>query len=524
MTTGLSKSKYVAFCQCPKLLWLSQNLREEETPNPKTESILENGRRVGELARTYFPNTIDATVRHADGTPNITAMLARTRELMESGVEVIAEAAFTYEGNYCAVDMLRHSGSGWVIYEVKSTTADSSEDQSEDKRNEQVHTIDIAYQRWVLEQCGINVVGTHLLALDKTYRMGDTLDVHGLFADLEYAEQVETYYPAVAANVEAAHRILMGGEPAIVAPTDNCSKGCAFWAYCSRHMPEKNPFSIMGMQFRSARKAYEKGYESFEQLRSYPDLHPSYLKVVEAELDDVDFIDIPAISEFLDTISYPLYHLDFETMQPAIPEFKGTKPYQQIPFQYSLHIQNEPCGPVEHKEFLAVSGTNPLRDIAEALVRDIPMGACSLAYNKAFEQTRLKELAAMFPDLSDHLLSIRDGMVDLDVPFRQKDYYTKAMQGSYSIKYVLPALFPDDPELDYHSLEDVHNGGEAMTIFPKIQFMEPDEQARVRKNLLKYCCLDTYAMVKVLGKLYEVAHPEMFVFTCGGIKIEPINL
>jgi hypothetical protein len=100
------------------------------------------------------------------------------------------------------------------------------------------------------------------------------------------------------------------------------------------------------------------------------------------------------------------------------------------------------------------------------------------------------------------LLSIRDNMVDLDIPFRKKNYYTKAMQGSYSIKYVLPALFPNDPELDYHSLEDVHNGGEAMTIFPKIQFMEPKEQVRVRANLLKYCCLDTYAMVKVLGKLY----------------------
>lgn len=505
-TTGLSKSKYVAFCQCPKLLWLSQNRREEETVDPRADSILENGRRVGELARTYFPNTINATVEHADGTPNVTAMLERTRVLMAAGTEVIAEAAFSYEGNYCAVDMLRKCGSGWIIYEVKSTTADSSDDQSEDKRNEQVHTIDIAYQRWVLEQCGVKVVGTHLLALDKTYRMGDELDVHDLFADLDYSEQVEEYYPAVAENVKAAHRILMGSEPTIVAPTDNCSKGCAFWKYCTQHMAEKNPFSIMGMQFRSARKYYEAGYETFESLRTAPKLNPNYLKVVEAELDDVDFVELPEIREFLDTVHYPLYHLDFETMQPAIPEFKGTKPYQQIPFQYSLHIQNEPCGPVEHKEFLAVSGTNPLRDIAEALVRDIPMGACSLAYNKAFEQTRLKELAAMFPDLSDHLLSIRDGMVDLDVPFRQKNYYTKAMQGSYSIKYVLPALFPDDPELDYHSLEDVHNGGEAMSIFPKIQFMEPDEQARVRKNLLKYCCLDTYAMVKVLGKLYETVN------------------
>lgn len=503
MNTGLSKSKYVAYCQCPKLLWLNEYRSEEQTPDPRFETNIENGKKVGELARRYFDGTVCVYSQTANGKPDIPAMIERTRRLMKEGVPVIAEASFSYEGNYCAVDLLRRDGDGWMIYEVKSTTADSAEDQAEEKRIEQEHAIDVAYQRWVLEQCGLKITGTHLLALDKNYRLGDKLDLYGLFADLDYEEQVAKYYPGVAEGVTDAHRVLSGDQPDIVAPTNNCTKKCAFWKYCTKHLPAKNPFSIMGMQFRTARKYYEAGYETFETLRYAKGLNPGYLKVVEAELDDRDFIDAPAIREFLNTVTYPLYHLDFETMQPAIPEYKGTKPYQQIPFQYSLHIQYEPCGPVEHREFLAESGANPLRDIAEALVRDIPTGACSLAYFKAFEQTRLTELAEMFPDLSDHLLSIRDGMKDLAVPFRQKDYYTKAMQGSFSIKYVLPALFPHDPELDYHSLEDVHNGGEAMSIFPKIQYMSAEEQERARRNLLQYCCLDTYAMVKVLGKLYE---------------------
>lgn len=502
--TGLSKSTYALFCQCPKLMWLHTYRSEEETVDPRQETIFENGRQVGELARKYFDETVSAEVKNGDYQDR-TAMLKRTQELMNAGVPVIAEAAFSFQGCYCAVDLLRKTDDGWMIYEVKSTTADSSDDVAEDKHNEQVHTLDIAYQKWVLEQCGVPVSGTHLLALDKTYRLGDQLDLHGLFADLDYAEKVAAYYPAVAEGVHEAKCILTGDEPFLTAPTNNCTKKCPFWTYCTKHMPAKNPFSIMGMQFRTARKYYDLGYEDFESLRYVKDLNPNYLKVVEAELDDVDFIDLPAIREFLDTVHYPLYHLDFETMQPAIPIFKGTKPYQQIPFQYSLHIQHEPCGPVEHKEFLAESGKDPLRDIAESLVRDIPFGACSIAYNMAFEKTRIKELAEMFPYLSDHLMSIHDNMVDLIVPFRKKLYYTKAMQGSASIKFVLPALFPDDPELDYHNLEDVHNGGEAMTVFPKIQFMSPDEQKRVRQNLLKYCCLDTYAMVKVLGKLYEVS-------------------
>ena len=132
------------------------------------------------------------------------------------------------------------------------------------------------------------------------------------------------------------------------------------------------------------------------------------------------------------------------------------------------------------------------------------MNVCVTAYNKAFECTRIKELAAAFLDLAEHLLNIRDNIVDLLVPFQSGWYYNRAMGGSFSIKSVLPAIFPDDPALNYHNLEGVHNGGEAMTIFPKIKDMPPEEQAKARYNLLKYCELDTYAMVKVWEKLKEV--------------------
>lgn len=133
------------------------------------------------------------------------------------------------------------------------------------------------------------------------------------------------------------------------------------------------------------------------------------------------------------------------------------------------------------------------------------MNTCVTAYSKAFECTRIRELAALFPDLAEHLLNIRDNIVDLLVPFQSGYYYNRAMGGSFSIKSVLPAIFPDDPSLDYHNLEDVHNGGEAMDIFPKIEFMPPEEQAKARHNLLKYCELDTYAMVKVWQELERVA-------------------
>jgi hypothetical protein len=190
-------------------------------------------------------------------------------------------------------------------------------------------------------------------------------------------------------------------------------------------------------------------------------------------------------------------------MQLPVPKFPGTRPYQQIPFQYSLHYIEKPGEELKHKEFLAESGEDPRRAIAESLCRDIPMHTCVTAYNRGFECGRINELALQFPDLANHLLNIRSNIQDLLTPFQSGYYYNRAMGGSFSIKSVLPALFPDDPELDYHNLEGVHNGGEAMAIFPKIKDMPPEEALRARSDLLAYCKLDTLAMVKVWQKLLE---------------------
>ena len=197
--------------------------------------------------------------------------------------------------------------------------------------------------------------------------------------------------------------------------------------------------------------------------------------------------------------------LDFETVMPAVPKYIGTKPYAQIPFQYSLHYIEQEGGELMHREFLAEPGSDPRRAIAERLCEDIPIDVCVTAYNKSFECTRLKELAETFPDLAEHLLSIRDHIVDLLVPFQSGWYYNRAMGGSFSIKSVLPAIFPDDPDLDYHNLEGVHNGSEAMNEFAAMERMTPQERESTRQNLLKYCELDTYAMVKVWEELVRVS-------------------
>ena len=217
-----------------------------------------------------------------------------------------------------------------------------------------------------------------------------------------------------------------------------------------------------------------------------------------------DIIDTENIRNFLASLSYPLYFLDFETIYPAEPLFDGVRPYQQIPFMYSLHWIEEEGGELHHTVFFSYPGKDPRRAIAEELCADIPKGVCSVAYNMCFEKARIRELAELFPDLADHLMDIHDNMKDMMLPFRRKWYYTDAMGGSYSLKAVLPALYPDDPELDYSQLEGIHNGGDASATYLSMWQMTDEEIAKKCQELNKYCGLDTYAMVKMLEKMRAV--------------------
>ena len=289
-------------------------------------------------------------------------------------------------------------------------------------------------------------------------------------------------------------------------------KSSGFWQYCAAQQGltqdegEHTVFELYRMKANKKWNYYNSGKVTFEDVRDEPLSDMQQLQV-ECTLGDTEYIDREGIRDFLDGLSYPLYFLDFETMRPIIPPFNHIKPYQQVTFQYSLHIIEREGGEWIHKEFLAKSdGTDPRRALAKRLCKDIPMNVCTLAFNKGFECGRINELAAIYPKLAVHLHNIADNIKDLLVPFQKGYYYVPAMGGSFSIKSVLPALFPDDPLLDYHNLDSrVQNGGDAMNIFPQIQHMAPDEAKATRKALLRYCELDTLAMVKVWQKLHEVA-------------------
>ena len=519
---GLSKSRYTAFCQCPKNLWLKVYKPDEATPDDALEARFEQGNEVGDLAMGLFGPYKEVTVKNHDGNLDQTAMCALTQQYMDQGVENICEASFALDDNYCAVDILRRNSDGWDIYEVKSSSF--PECDGEETKLEK-YAPDIAYQKWLMEKCGVKVINTYLVCLNSNYVRHGELDLQQLFVIIDMKDLVDNEYLKVPTQVKLAMKVLCESNEPDIDLDKHCMKPykCAFLDYCKRQhgLPDDEPtvFDLYSMNFSEKLKYYQAGHISFEDVLvelQNKTLDPKYIKKptktlpiqlmqVGCTLNKTEHINVNGIRKFLAGLSYPLYFHDFETFQQAIPKYDGQKPYQQITFQYSLHIKESATAPYRHEEFLAPSdGTDPRRAVAEQLCTEIPMNVCTLAYNKSFECNRIEELASLYPDLREHLLNIEKHIVDLIDPFRAGDNYVPAMGGSFSIKSVLPALFPNDQELNYHNLDErCQNGGNAMTLFPKIKDMPPKKAEASREALLRYCELDTWAMVKVWEKLKE---------------------
>ena len=498
----LSKTRYCYLWQCPRMAWLAQYRPELRVIEDQTQARFEDGDQVGDFAMGYFGDFTEVTARRDDGSMDLSKMIADTRAEMDRGTENICEASFSYHGLFCSVDILRKEADGWAIYEVKSSTRNSAAPNGVVKP---VYAADIAFQKYVLEHCGVSVTGTYLICIDSDYVFDGALNLQQFFAVIDASADVADQTQYIERNLATAEEVLNCPEEPDIDLGMHCRDPyeCGFWGHCAAHLPTPSVFDLYRFPKEKAFQLYREGAASFEDLRFDERItNQKQLRQIDYALNDLGTYTEPDnIRDFLGGLSFPLYFLDFETMQTAVPVFPGTKPYAQIPFQYSLHYIEREGGELKHTEFLAESGPDPRRAVAEHLCSDIPMNVCVTAYNKAFECTRLAELAEAFPDLAEHLLNIRDHIVDLLVPFQSGYYYNRAMGGSFSIKSVLPAIFPDDPELDYHNLEDVHHGGEAMTLFPKIRDMEPAERERARRALLKYCELDTLAMVRVWEEL-----------------------
>ena len=490
---ALSKSLYIRGLQCEKSLWLKKKKPEVlQAPDDGAQAVFDTGTSVGELACELFSGG-----ERIEYTGDFSSQIAKTKELMEHGIKIIYEATFCFDGILVMVDILRVGKDGLIINEVKSSTS-----------VKEVYIDDASIQYYVISSLGYKVSAINIIHIDNSYVRGEKLELEKFFHTEDVTEQVRQKQADIPQILGKFDEILSKDtEPEVdIGPQCSDPYTCDAWEYCwreQRGIPEYSIFDISGLRSKKKFELYKSGVVKFEDIKELDKFNASQQIQIRSELSKEQVIDKEAIKEFLDTLSYPLYHLDFETFQQAVPEFIGLRPYEQIPFQFSIH-KDDGKGNLEHFEFLAEVGADPRYELALNLIKFIPQDACVLAYNMSFEKRVIRRLAVNYPQVSNELMAIHDNIKDLMAPFVSKSYYHPKMRGSYSIKYVLPALVPEF-ESAYKDLNLIHHGGEAMQAYEAMAFMNETQRDAYKQALLAYCRLDTLAMVKVLEKLREVA-------------------
>ncbi|TXE88411.1 DUF2779 domain-containing protein [Campylobacter volucris] len=488
-----SKSRYTRGTQCAKSLWLQTHKKDVlSKPDENTLAKFSTGNKVGDLACELFPNGVKIKYQKDKSAENC----AQTKNLLENNQEIIYEATFCYDGILIMIDILQNTKDGLIINEVKSSTS-----------LKDVYIDDCSLQYYVLSNLNYKIKQVNLIHLNNEYYREDFLDINQLFISNDITNKVIQNQEQVKENLKYFEEILSKNEEPNIDIGTHCFDPyeCDGYKYCwakQRNLCEsENIFSISRLNANKKFELYYKNIINFKDIKDLSVFNKNQQIQIKASLNKEIQINKENIKNFLNTLTYPIYHLDFETFMQAVPEFKGVKPYMQIPFQYSLHIDYK--DKLEHKEFLSECGVDPRYELAKNLISDIPKDVCILAYNASFEKGVIRNLALIFPEFSEHLLNIEKNIKDLMIPFQNKDYYHYKMQGSYSIKKVLPALIPD-MEQSYNDLDLIHNGSEAMQSFEAMQNMSENERKTYRKALLEYCKLDTLAMVKILKHLEEL--------------------
>jgi hypothetical protein len=450
------------------------------------QAIFQSGTDVGILAQQLFPGGVEVPYEGLSHQQQID----QTKAEIDKGTKTIYEATFLDDSIFVKADILHNGVRGWEIYEVKGST-----------EVKDVHVFDAAVQYRVITRAGLAVSKVSIVHINNQYTRNDELDIKQLFAIEDITSQVQDLQVIITDELAGQRKMLAGDMPAIdIGKQCDDPYPCDFAGHCWQHIPEDSVFDLRGRGVDRFALYYQGIIRQADiQLDS---LNRQQRFQVEATLKQIDHIDKKAVKKFIDGLWYPLCFLDFETFQEAVPSFNGCRPYQQIPFQYSLHIQETPTSELKHFEFLGKPGNDPRKELLENLLDQIPAKACIIAWNQSFEIGVLRGLADCFSNKRKKIESLIENFRDLMQPFRSRDIYLWQTKGSYSIKPILPLLVP---ELSYENLVGVANGGDAMEAWHAMNAAgDPAEVARIRSELLEYCKMDTLAMLRIIERIKEL--------------------
>ena len=490
-TRTLSKSKYLAGCQCPRRVWLacrSPDLGAEA--DAAKQAIFDLGHEIGRRAHELFPGGVLVSQppwEHRQAIRQTRALLA------DPNVPALFEAAFEHDGVRIRVDVLeRLAGGRFGLREVKASGRVKPE-----------HLDDCAVQQHVLEGCGLRIDSALLVHVNTAYvREAGGIDWAGFFARSDLTSQVADALPGVRERVARFHGVVGERSAPEAEPSRHCSipHDCEFWDHCTRAKPADWVFHLprIGGRCEALRAA---GIERIVDIPDEYPLPPLHVRIREALRSGGPQVE-PGLAAALRPAGPPAHYLDFETTNPAIPLYAGTRPYQMIPFQWSLHT-DPGSGTLRHREFLADGAADPRREFAETLIAALGGDDAPILVYSPFEGTRLGELAERFPDLAPALRRLRERLFDLHRVV-EGHLYHPGFAFSFSIKTVAPALVPG---LDWDDLGEIADGASASRVLAGLAsgLGPPAERDRLRAALRAYCARDSLALAHLHAALRETA-------------------
>jgi hypothetical protein len=487
MSTRLSKSRFQKGLQCEKALWLS--IRAPELAQPVSESrqwIFDQGTEVGRLAQRLFPGGVEVEEDYLHSAE----ALETTSRLVAEGARALYEPAFFFDGVLVRVDALVPvPGGAWDLFEVKSTA-----------RLKPEHVTDAAVQTYVVEGAGLRVRRSHIVHLNTGYVFeGGEYDLGDLFTIEDVTEQARSFMPSVPLTLERFRAMLEGPEPEVrIGSCCGTPYECDYIAYCRRFLPEEHPITELPRLSEGLLHALlDEGFTCIADVPcDFPGLSSEQRAMAEVIQSGEPSVDLDRLERALGQMEWPVYHLDFETINPALPLWPGTRPYQQIPFQYSIHVHHRD-GSYEHREYLHTGTEDPRSALAERLVSDLG-DVGSITHYTAYERTMLRALAEAVPEQAPALRAAIARLYDLEPVIRSSTRHPDAA-GRTSIKYVLPAWCPD---LSYAALSIGDGQTASARYLHAITGRVSDTEAQaIYDDLREYCGLDTFAMVRLLDAL-----------------------
>lgn len=488
---NLSNLKYCDAIYCPKKLWLDNNFPQLASQSVKSKTNIINNISLLSIAQSFFSSCICIEI---SSKLDISHKLEATKKALANTTTIVG-ATFFYEDCLCTIDIFHQENNEVTIYSVKQV--------SEIK---EIYLEELKYQTYILHKLGYNIVKICLLYINTDYIFNEVIDYFKFFHLDDCTYLILSSLNEVKDNINEFVAYLDQQKEPSADLTIKCltPEKCPFFNYCHSFLQPNNVFNLPRLSAQSKIELYQHGLYTYEMLLKTNLKNTFKLPMYYELYNPSPYINKENILAFFNKMSKDIFFIDITYFQLVVPLYSNSKPYQKIPFQYSVAYLNKTTDSFNYVDYLSKEEDDPRRLLAESLINNIPNNVTLITYNVPLKKELLQGLASLYPDIKKQLLSISNSLQDLMYPFYNYDYYCKEMHDSYLFKDILKALFPNDSKLNYQKLAQVHDDNEACLTYLKLFKSSSKEQLKKSQNLINYVHLNTYALTEIYSFLQNL--------------------